>query len=207
MLTSNAVEVVVGHPVAVGRASEDQTTATGAAVDGSLEPVVMQSPPLAGNPVSNPDRLHLLVEGLGYQGIVDPLVVDALVTDDADVVGIAQDPVDLRGRQRLALVLPGRSSAQALRFQYLAEAGVAELASCVELEGQLDQRCSLAIDNDDADVAAIRRNLAPVQVAELGPGRRAAGLDLLLHALLDLSSQVAAVELRDRGHDPVQQCP
>ncbi|MDA8282824.1 MAG: hypothetical protein M0Z42_05880 [Actinomycetota bacterium] len=60
------------------------------------------------------------------------------------------------------------------------------------------------MQDDGPDLVAVD-HLPGVHVADRRLAGPAALLGLLVHALGDLGGEVLAVELRDRGHDPVQQ--
>ena len=66
---------------------------------------------------------------------------------------------------------------------------------------------ALGVDLDGAVLAALLVALADVEVADRCSHRGSAGLELLVQALADLGCEVLGVELRDGGHDAVQQHP
>lgn len=68
-------------------------------------------------------------------------------------------------------------------------------------------RCTLLVEDDAADLAAQLVSGERVEVADGRLADRATAGCLLAHTLDDLSGEVAGVELRDGGHDPVQQHP
>jgi len=158
---------------------------------------MVDAPLVAGDGVSANDALDPQEQVLGDQRPVAADVLDALVGNDAEVIRVLQDAIDLRGGQRQALVLAGGPRAQTFRSQHFAERGEAVVVRGVELEGQPNQRRPLRIDLDNPYVAAVGRRLPGVEVAELGTGRRAAALNLLLKALPNLARQVLGIELGD----------
>jgi hypothetical protein len=96
-----------------------------------------------------------------------------------------------------------------------AEAALVELAgqrlqgpvpAGVGLERVPDQRRAYFVQGRGAFFAAVG-DAPGVEVAERGAGDDPAALGFLGHALDDLTGEVAGVELRDGGHDAVQQDP
>jgi hypothetical protein len=108
------------------------------------------------------------------------------------------------GAEGLGGLVRGRAGLQAAGFEDRGEVEKRVLAGRVELECELDELGAFGVDRDGADFAAVDP-LARVEVADRRLERGAAFLGLLGGALHDLGCEVAAVELRDARHDPVQE--
>ncbi|WGX98850.1 hypothetical protein QJ852_10455 [Nocardioides sp. L-11A] len=143
----------------------------------------------------------------GDEGFVQAVVAGAAEADAALVVGVGEHLVDRGQHRRLRRPLRGRDGGQATVDQFLAQADGGVVAGGVRLERPLDQRCPVGVEFDGADLAAEFVTAGDVEVAHRGLAVRAAALGLLVHALGDLAGEVAGVELRDGGHDAVQQHP
>ncbi|MDN5720531.1 MAG: hypothetical protein L0H20_12165 [Corynebacterium sp.] len=81
------------------------------------------------------------------------------------------------------------------------------VAGGVGLERPLDHRGTFGVEFDGARFAAEFVGGADVEVSDGGLADGAAADGLLGHAFGDLGGEVAGVELRDGGHDAVQQHP
>nr|WP_231939112.1 hypothetical protein [Brevibacterium sandarakinum] len=115
--------------------------------------------------------------------------------------------MDRGQHRRLGRPLRSRHGGQATIDEFLAQADRGVVAGGVGLERPLDQRCPLGVDLDGADFPAEFVTAGDVEVAHRGFAVGAAALGFLVHALGDFTGEVAGVELRDGGHDAVQQHP
>lgn len=106
-------------------------------------------------------------------------------------------------RQRLRWPLRGRQADQSAGDEFVVELADGPFPRGVGLERPLDQGCSFRVEFDSADLAALVVAGADVEVADRGLAEGATADGLLGHALGDLGGEVAGVELRDGGHDPV----
>ena len=152
-------------------------------------------------------RLHLIEKRWLHDGLVRAGMQCALVADHPGVVGVREQLVERVLPQRLGRTLRRRHSEQPARGQVAEQPGHRGLATRVLLERPRDERCPLRIDVDRANLAARVVGAAHVQVADRGTHRGAALGDLLRQPLGDLSSKVAAVELRNARHDAVDEHP
>src|SRR5262249_48704025 len=96
LMAADAQEVPVGGPVAVLGLGADQAALAAAAVDGALEVVVVGPLLLAGGVLCVEHSLDP-VPGLDAdERLVGAWVVDAAVADVALVVGVVEQPMELR---------------------------------------------------------------------------------------------------------------
>src|SRR4051812_45393791 len=96
-----------------------------------------------------------------------PNLLHGFTSDDADVVVIAQDPMEGRARDRPARSSGGSAGAKTRLLKDLGERGERMVSRGKEIERQLDQRSSLRIDCDAGHLPVAHR-LADVQVTEPG---------------------------------------
>nr|WP_237268262.1 hypothetical protein [Tessaracoccus flavescens] len=162
---------------------------------------------LSGGLVGGEHCLDAVPDLGGDEGFVQAVVAGATEADAALVVGVGEHLVDGGEHRWLGRPLRGRHGGQAPVDQLLAQADGGVVAGGVRLERPLDQRCSVGVDLDGADLAAEFVTAGDVEVAHRGLAVGAAALGLLVHALGDLAGEVAGVELGDGGHDAVQQHP
>nr|WP_258372011.1 hypothetical protein [Curtobacterium sp. MCBD17_019] len=204
-LTAEAVEVVVEVADAVATLLEGQRLAALPAVQRPLEVVRVSPGLLAALDTSGADLLCPGEERLADERRVVARVLDALELDDADVVAVLEDNVDLRAGDRRARPTRSRQGRDAELVQFVADEARGPVTFGVTLEDPGDPLSALGIDLDGAHIAALRRPDVGVDVAEGSGVHGAAALRLLQHALAGLGGEVAAVELGDRTHDAVQQ--
>nr|WP_238166138.1 hypothetical protein [Kribbella sp. VKM Ac-2527] len=148
--------------------------------------------------------LDSVKQGLRDQGLVAALVLDAAEADDAEVVAVGQETSDARGLELIWHLLAVGQGAQAFGSEFGGQSADRPSTGGVGLERPLHERCALGVHLHSADLAAVDLP-AGVAVANRSPAGGAADLRLLSHALERLGGEVAAVELRDPGHDGVQQ--
>ncbi len=151
--------------------------------------------------------LHPVEERVGYQGLVLAVVFGAIEVNFADVVAVGQQGVDVGQLDRPGGLAAVREGAQAFLAEGLGEGSDGPLAAGVGLEGPLHQPGPVGVDDDGADFTAVFGPLPGVEVADRGAARSAALDSLLGHAFEGFTGQVGGVELRDTGHDGVQQLP
>nr|WP_257930158.1 hypothetical protein [Brevibacterium sp. 239c] len=115
--------------------------------------------------------------------------------------------MDRRQHRRLRGPLRGRDRGQATVDEFFTQADGGVVPGGVGLERPSHQRGTVGVDLDGADVAAEFVAAGDVEVAHGCFAVGAATERFLVHALGDFASEVAGVELRDGGHDAVQQHP
>ncbi|MBS6330904.1 hypothetical protein V7F78_01850 [Cutibacterium avidum] len=141
------------------------------------------------------------------EGLVGSGVECSFVADDPGVVGVGQQLVQRVAAEWFGGALRRRDSEESAGGEVAQQLDDGGLASCVGLECPSDQRRTLGVDLDGADFPSLVVGAADVEVADGGSHGGAALGDLLRHALGDFGGQVAAVELRDGGHDAVDKHP
>ncbi|MGA2165435.1 MAG: hypothetical protein ABSH36_13325 [Solirubrobacteraceae bacterium] len=106
--------------------------------------------------------------------------------DVAGVVGVGQQPVDARECQRTWTMPTSCPRGQATRLKQDHDVRQAVEAGGIGIERPSDDRGALLVDDDRADLAAVRQRFADVQVADRCEAVGAADLDLAFDAALDL---------------------
>ncbi|MCX0278180.1 hypothetical protein NLM24_48165 [Nocardia zapadnayensis] len=203
---STGADVVgVADALFVAGVVELQPRHAGAAIEGALEVVVVFAASLASGGAGVQEDLHLL-PGLGVDNrFVGAGVEGALVADLPDVVGVAQQLEERGTPHRARRTLRRRHCRQSSGGGFGQQVRDGVLTLRVGFEDPPDQRCPVGVDLDRAVLAAVRVAFADVEVADRCTGGGAACGDFLGHAFGDFGGEVAGVELRNRGHDPVQQ--
>ncbi|MFT8986994.1 MAG: hypothetical protein ABF966_02015 [Bifidobacterium psychraerophilum] len=206
-MPARAQEIRIDDALAAPRIAQDKPGITLTAINAAFQIMVvgLRLPP--GEVMIGQDRLDTVPDFFGHQGLVQAVVGRAPERDLPFVVGIGQDAVHRRQRRSLGRALGCRNAGQAPVDQLLAQRDGRIPSGRVRLERPLDQRRPLRVELDPAYLASQLVALAHVEIADRGLARGAAGDRLLRHALGHLSSQIAAVELGDRGHDAVHQQP
>nr|WP_240161653.1 hypothetical protein [Flaviflexus equikiangi] len=141
------------------------------------------------------------------QRFVGAGLLGSFVTHDADVVRVAQHREERGTAHRPGRTLRRGHGGESTRGGLGEQADNGVIAGRVLLEHPPHQRGALDVDLDGAVLAALLVTLADVQVPDRRSHRGAAGLELLVQTLTDLGCEVLGVELRDGGHDAVQQHP
>ncbi|HQY96686.1 MAG: hypothetical protein L0H96_00615 [Humibacillus sp.] len=177
------------------------------AVQAAFQVVVMGLGLLPGGLVRGEHRLDAVPDLGRDQRFVQAVVAGTAEADAALVVGVGEHLVDRGQHRRLGGPLRGRHGGQAPVDEFLAQADRGVVPGGVGLEGPRDQWCPVGVDFDGADLAAEFVTLGDVEVAHRGLAVGPATLGFLVHALGDLAGEVPGVELRDGGHDAVQQHP
>nr|WP_255574583.1 hypothetical protein [Austwickia sp. TVS 96-490-7B] len=134
-------------------------------------------------------------------------VLGALVADLPDVVRVTQELEERGTPHRPGRALRGRDCRQSAGGGFGQKAGDGVLAFGVGVEDPADEGRAIRIDLNRAVLPTLRVALVDVQVADRRPAQGAAVSDFLGDAFGDFGGEVARVELRNRGHDPVQQHP
>lgn len=150
--------------------------------------------------------LHLIESCRIDEWLVAAGVLNALPSDIAEVVPIAQDLVQFVRGQRSGGSVGCRALRQPPAVECVRERPKGPVAGGVLFERPLDVVSSVGIGSDGSYFAPIHR-FAHIEVSDGRDGWGAAAQGFLLGALHYLVGQVAAVELGDAGHDAVQQCP
>jgi hypothetical protein len=203
---AEADEVGIGLAVPVA-GMVDRHALSAAAVQGAFQIVLVSLGAISGDIVGVEDVLHLGPHGRVHEPVVDAEVACAFVDDVALVVRIAQHPLQRGDPDQFGGPLRGRQAGQPAGGELVGQVGQGAVAGRVCLERPRDQRRTLGVDRDGADLAALRVAFSDIEVAERCLGDGAAGRRLLLESFGDLACEVAGVELRDGGHDAVQQHP
>jgi hypothetical protein len=201
LLAADADEVGICPATAFGMA-DDQPTATLTAEDAALQVVRVLAVLFAGQVLGGQQLLHPLPRLVIDQRLVLALIERALVADDPDVVGMAQQRMEMRDAQRQPRRPPAGNSRQSTGRQLGQQTADRPIARRIRLERPAHQRPPHRINLHRAAFAAVVE-VPDVQVADGRTSWCAAILGLLHAALDDLSRQVATVELGNRTHDAV----
>jgi hypothetical protein len=202
--SAQAGEVVVEAAFAFD-AHEDQAAAADAAVDRSLQVVLVLAGAVTTERVRLQDGLDSL-EGLDVdQGRMQPIgVLDAVERHHADVIVVTQHPVDAAALHRSGWPLGGHRQTQPSDVQQVGQGADRVLASGISLESHSHQRRTVRVKLHDTHVAA-QHPLAHVQIADACRPRRTAHRVLALQSHLDLLGIPGRAELVDRRHHAVRQ--
>nr|WP_257007826.1 hypothetical protein [Brachybacterium alimentarium] len=203
---AGAGEIVVGDALMVAGPLEHELLST-AAVDRAFEVMVVLLRLVAGDVVLLEDRLHLLERLRSHQRFVGAGVGDLAERDDALVVGVREDFMQPRGRDRLCGERRRGPGDKAPGLQLPGELGQGPVAGGVGGEREPDQVGPVGVELHVAHLVPVRISEADVEVADGRLVRGAADGGLLHETLGDLLGEVQAVELRDGGHDAVHEHP
>nr|WP_229770218.1 hypothetical protein [Schaalia hyovaginalis] len=205
---SAAADVVgVANTLLVAGIVELQPRLASAAVQGAFQVVVVLAAAFAGGGAGVQKSLNLLPRLYTDDRFVGAGVKSPLVADLSDVVRITQQ-LEERGpphRPRRTLRRRHRGQSSCGGFGQQVRDGV--LTGRVGLEDPPDEGRTVGVDLNGPVLPTLRVALADVAVADRCPAWSAACGDFLGHALGHFGGEVAGVELRNRGHDPVQQHP
>ena len=205
-LAVGADEIGVDVAVSGFGVVNDEPAAALAAADGGFQVVVVDALAFA-VAVLVEDGLDALPGGLVDEGLVCAGVVDALVGDDAAVIGVAQDGKELVVAERVGRPAGRGDSGQAVSGEMVRESRQRPPVGGVLGESLGDEWAANRVNVDPAGLPALAVAALPVEVAERGPADGPAGAGLLTEAFDHLGGQVARVELGDGAHDAVQQHP
>ena len=204
LVASDADEVRVDDPGRVLRVMDDEAALAQAAEERALEVMVVYASLLPGQ-ARREHCLTLLPRGLIDERRVPSRVARVLEGDDAQVVRVVEDLVELARCQRTGGPLGRWRTCESACGQLVEELVDGVLAGCEGFECPGDLRCPGVVEYDGPNLTALVVHSSAVAVADGGSPRRAAGLRFLTHALDDLVSEIARVELSDGAHDAVQQ--
>ncbi|MCI1676405.1 MAG: hypothetical protein LKI28_09050 [Ancrocorticia sp.] len=137
--------------------------------------------------------------------IVGTTVGSTLIDDDVLVVRVGEHPVDGGFRDRLGRAPWGRRRGQPAGDEFLVKLAGGPVPRGEDLEGPTHQPRAFLVDLDGADLASHVVTDADIAVPDRGVRDGATLGSLLGQALDDFGGKVAGVELRNRGHDAVQQ--
>nr|WP_237268250.1 hypothetical protein [Tessaracoccus flavescens] len=205
--SAGADEVGVGRASRVGGEVEQHSRPAGSAVQQPFQVVGVLDVSGCVRVARLQQRLHLIEQSGLHDGLVRARVKCSLVADDSGIVRVRQHPVEGILPQRLRRTLWRRHRHQASRREVAEQRSHGTLALGVLLERPRDQWGTFGIDLDCAHLAALFVGPADVKVADRCAHRGAALRGLLRQALGDFGGEVAAVELRNRGHDAVEEHP
>nr|WP_263970278.1 hypothetical protein [Gulosibacter chungangensis] len=202
-----ADEVWVDDAFAVFRVGDHQTGAAIAAVHRAFQVVLVGLRLLPGHLVRGEDVLHPVPELRAHQRFVESVVAGATEDHVALVVRVGEHLLD-RGQSRsLRRPFRGRHGREATVDKFSVQHRGRVVPRRVRLERPPHQSSAVGVRDHGGDVAPEFVALVDVEVADGGATDGAADGGFLGHALGDLVGEVAGVELRDRGHDAVQQHP
>ncbi|MEX3529003.1 hypothetical protein VVR64_08010 [Corynebacterium xerosis] len=203
--SAGADVVSVADALFVAGVVELQPRHAGAAIEGALEVMVVFAAAFPSGCAGVQEGLDLL-PGLGVDdGFVGAGMESTLVADLPDVVRVAQQLEERRAPHRPRRSLRCRDRGEAPRGGFSQQVGDGVLAFGVGVEHPADEGCPVGVDLDGAVLPAVLVLASDVEVADRCTARCAACGDFLGHAFGDFGGEVAGVELRDRGHDAVQQ--
>nr|WP_258059857.1 hypothetical protein [Rathayibacter sp. AY1A7] len=202
-LTRGAVEVGVDLARLRPRHLHDQAVVTVPAVHRALEVVVVSTSALAGA-ARLQCVLHLVPRLLVDQGLVLAGVGRSGERDEAEIVGVGQNLVEIGIGEGPGGNLRGPPRGEPALSELKRELGQADVGLGVAVEGPGDERSAVSVWANRAAFAAVAVELANVEVPERCPSGCPALLNLLRHSLGDLVSEVARVELCNRRHDAVK---
>ena len=203
-LAVGADEVGVDVAVSGFGVVDDEPAAALAAVDGGFQVVVVDALAFAVAVLAE-DGLDALPGGLVDEGLVRARVVDALVGDDAAVIGVAQDVKEFVVVEGMGRPAGRGGGGQAVGGEMVREGRQRPTVGGVLGESLSDQGAADRVDVDPAGLPALAVAALFVEVAERGAADGAVGAGFLTEAFDHLGGQVARVELGDAAHDAVQE--
>ncbi len=201
-VAAQADEVLIGGFLGSG-GSDDQARVADAAVDSGLQIVGVADGALAVD-LAGQDGLDLLEGLLVHQRLVGAGVEAVAVDDLAGVEGVGQDAVEGLDRDRTLRQASRGRDGQPSAIQLGSQRLERVVAGGVGGERPGDELGPVRVDGGDVGLAAVTGR-GGVAVSQGCLADAAAVACLLAHAFLDLARQVVRVELRDAGHDAVQQ--
>ena len=203
-LAVGADEVWVDVAVSGFGVVDDEPAAALAAADGGFQVVVMDALAFA-VAVLVEDGLDALPSGLVDEGLVCARVVDALVGDDAAVIGVAQDVKECVVAEGVGRPAGRGGGGQALSGEMVSEGRQRPTVAGVLGESLSDEWAADRVNVDPAGLPALAVAALLVEIAERGPADGPAGTGFFTEAFDHLGGQVARVELGDAAHDAVQE--
>ena len=203
-LAVGADEIGVDVAVSGFGVVDDEAAAALAAADGGFQVVVVDALAFA-VAVLVEDGLDALPGGLVDEGLVCARVVDALVGDDAAVIGVAQDVKEFVVVEGMGRPAGRGGGGQAVGGEVVSEGRQRPTVGGVLGEGLGDEGAADRVDVDPAGLSALAVAALLVEVAERGAADGAAGAGFFTEAFDHLGGQVTRVELGDAAHDAVQE--
>ncbi|MEL4506353.1 hypothetical protein AAEX63_15820 [Luteococcus sp. H138] len=205
---STGADVVgVANALFVAGVVELQPGVAGAAVQGALEVVVVLAAAFPSGGAGIQEDLDLLPRLRIDNRLVGAGMESTLVADLPDVVRITQQLEERRPPHRPRRTLRRRHCRQSSGGGFGQQVRDGVLTLRVGFEDPPDQRCPVGVDLNGAVLPAVLVLASHVAVADRCTGGGAACGDFLGHAFGHFGGEVAGVELRNRGHDAVQQHP
>ena len=205
-LAVGADEVGVDVAVSGFGVVDDEPAAALAAADGGFQMVVVDALAFAVAVLAE-DGLDALPRGLVDEGLVPAGVVDALVGDDAAVVGVAEDGEEFVVVEGVGRPAGRGGGGQAVSGEMVSEGRKRPTVGGVLGESLSDEGAANRVNVDPAGFPALLVAALPVEIAKRGPADGPAGTGLFTEAFDHLGGQVTRVELGDGAHDAVQQHP
>ena len=203
-LAVGADEIGVDVAVSGFGVVDDEAAAALAAADGGFQVVVVDALAFA-VAVLVEDGLDALPGGLVDEGLVRARVVDALVGDDAAVIGVAQDVEEFVVVEGMGRPAGRGGGGQAVSGEMVREGRQRPTVGGVLGEGLGDEGAADRVDVDPAGLPALAVAALPVEIAKRGPADGPASAGFFTEAFDHLGGQVARVELGDAAHDAVQE--
>ena len=183
---------------------DDEPAAALAAADGGFQVVVVDALAFAVAVLAE-DGLDALPSGLVDEGLVRARVVDALVGDDAAVIGVAQDVKELVVVEGMGRPAGRGGGGQAVSGEMVSEGRQRPTVGGVLGESLGDEGAADRVDVDPAGLPAAAVTALLVEVTERGPADGPAGTGFFTEAFDHLGGQVTRVKLGDAAHDAVQE--
>nr|WP_230846744.1 hypothetical protein [Propionibacterium freudenreichii] len=200
-------EVRVDVAVAVLGVGDHEPGTAVTAVDGAFQVVLVRLRLLPGDLVRGEDVLYPVPDLGADQRFVEAVVAGASEDHVALVVRVGEHVLDRGQAGGFRGALRRRHGRQPAVDQLAVQHRRGVVPGRVCLERPPHQRGTVRVEVDRRNVAAELVAPVDVEVADRCAADRPARGRLLRHALGDLVGEVAGVELRDGGHDAVQQHP
>ena len=189
-LAVGADEIGVDVAVSGFGVVDDEPAAALAAADGGFQVMVVDALAFAVAVLAE-DGLDALPGGLVDEGLVRARVVDALIGDDAAVIGVAQDVKEFVVVEGVGRPAGRGGGGQAVSDEMVSEGRQRPTVGGVLGESLSDQGAADRVDDDPAGLPAAAVAALPVEIAKRGPADGPAGAGFLAHPLDDLGGQVA----------------
>ena len=189
-LAVGADEVGVDVAVSGFGVVDDEPAATLAAADGGFQVVVVDALAFAVAVLAE-DGLDALPGGVVDEGLVCAGVVDALVGDDAAVIGVAQDGEECVVAEGMGGPAGRGGGGQAVGGEMVSEGRQRPTVGGVLGESLSDQGAANRVNVDPAGLPALAVAALLVEIAERGPADGPAGTGFLAEAFDHLGGQVA----------------
>ena len=189
-LAVGADEIGVDVAVSGFGVVDDEPAAALAAADGGFEVVVVDALAFAVAVLAE-DGLDALPSGLVDEGLVCARVVDALVGDDAAVIGVAEDVKEFVVVEGMGRPAGRGGGGQAVGGEVVSEGRQRPTVGGVLGESLSDEGAADRVDVDPAGLPALAVAALLVEIAERGPADGPAGTGFFTEAFDHLGGQVA----------------